>query len=117
LTEYDVEEFKKRYPHLAKELAEGKGVRRFSDVVEGEAPPFIPGPVDYLRRCKSVEEAKEVLDYLERIGELDKKERADLEEQLDNEGLESFGSRKDFGYYSERYLKNLNLKALQRRLP
>jgi len=117
MMEFDLEEFKRKYPHLSKELEEGIGVEKLSSLISTSEPPAMPGAVDYLRRCKSVQEALEVLDYLERTGELSKEHRQLLEAQLLSEGLESFGPKKDFGYYSEKYLKNINLKALQRRLP
>ncbi|PCN50352.1 hypothetical protein B6U99_04915 [Candidatus Geothermarchaeota archaeon ex4572_27] len=125
MLEFDLEEFRRRYPNLARELERGVGVKRLSELVEqqsqGEAreegPPSNPTAIDYLRRCRSVQEALEVLDYLERTGEISRGERQELEERLLSEGLESFGPRKGFGYYSEKYLKDIDLKALQRRLP
>jgi len=117
MKEYDLEEFKKKYPYLAKEILEGNGVRGLSELLEGDEPPFMPTAVDYLRRCNSTAEAVEVLNYLTRIGQLKDEERRELENKIFNEGLESLGPRKSFGYYSERYLKNLDLKRLQRGLP
>jgi len=117
LREYDVKEFRRKYPHLAEELEEGVGVKSIKELVEGAGPPFMPTAVDYLRRCSSLEEAMEVLEYLARTGQLREEERRLLEEKLVNEGLESLGPRKEFGYYSEKYLKDIDLKSLQRRLP
>ena len=127
MLEFDLEEFRRRYPNLARELERGIGVKRLSELVEqqqsqeevreDEGPPSNPTAIDYLRRCRSVQEALEVLDYLERTGEISRGERQELEERLLSEGLESFGPRKSFGYYSEKYLKDIDLKALQRRLP
>ncbi len=116
MKEYDIEEFKKKFPHLAKELEEGVGVRRIKDLVE-ETPPYLPSAVDYLRRCHSLEEALEVLEYLVRTGQISEDEGRELKDRVLKDGLESLGPRKNFGYYSEKFLKNLDLKALQRRLP
>lgn len=117
MEEHDLEEFKRRYPHLAKELIDGVGVRKLSELLESDEPPLIPTAVDYLRRCNSIAEALEVLDYLTRTGQLEEEERKELEDKIVNEGLESLGPRKSFGYYSERYLKDIDLRRLQRALP
>lgn len=105
MIEYDLDEFKKRYPHIAKELEEKVGVRSLSKLIKDDEPPFIPTAIDYLRRCKTLEEAREVLNYLVSIGELKADERQFFEEVLSNKGLESLGPRKEFGYYSEKYAK------------
>lgn len=103
MIEYELDEFKKRFPHLAKELE--AEARSLSELVESTEPPFMPTAIDYLRRCRTVKEAKEVLEYLVRTGQLKEEEREVFEEVLNNEGLESLGPRKEFGYYSEKYIK------------
>jgi len=92
--EFDVKRFKELFPHLAKEILEGPP-RIGRDPLEG----FLPGPVDYIRRCRTVKEAEEVIDYLERKGEISKEEAERLRRQLREKGLESFGPRKTPGYY------------------
>ncbi|MEM4700312.1 MAG: DUF2095 family protein [Candidatus Nezhaarchaeales archaeon] len=109
--EYELSEFRKRFPNLAKELE--AGTRSLSELVESVEPPSMPTVVDYLRRCKTMEEAKEVLEYLVRTGQLREEERDVLEKVLNNEGLESLGPRKEFGYYSERYIKYIRKDLLR----
>ncbi len=94
MIEYDIEKFKKLFPHLAKELLEG-APRLGRDPLRG----FMPGAVDFIRRARTVEEAEEVIDYLEKKGEISKEEAEALRKQLREKGLESFGRRKTPGYY------------------
>lgn len=89
---YDKEWFKRVFPNLAREVLEGGGI---TDPLRG----FTPGPVDFIRRARSAREAEEVIDYLERVGEIGRDEAESLRRKLREGGLESFGSRKGPGYY------------------
>lgn len=104
MRDYDIEEFRRKYPNLARELEGGIGVRSVAELAEGVEPPFMPTAVDYLRRCRSLEEAFDVLEYLARTGQLSEEDKALLRGELMRGGLESLGPRKEFGYYSERFL-------------
>jgi len=92
--EMDIEKFKKFFPRLAKEVLEGPP-RLGKDPLQG----FQPGAVDFIRRARSVEEAMEVIDYLEKRGEITHEEAEKMRKQLLELGLESFGKRKTPGYY------------------
>ncbi len=92
--EYDIRKFKKLFPHLAKELLEGPP-KLGKDPLRG----FMPGAVDFIRRARTPKEAEEVIDYLEKKGEITKEEADALRKQLREKGLESFGKRKKPGYY------------------
>ncbi|MGQ9788135.1 MAG: DUF2095 family protein [Candidatus Hadarchaeaceae archaeon] len=107
MAEYSEEEFRKKYPNLARELG-GKGSIRInavrSTVDEGERAAssvqgFTPTAVDFIRRCSTEEQALEIVNYLEAINEIDKVYARNLRRQLIERGLDSFGSRKDAGYY------------------
>lgn len=102
--EMDLEEFKKKFPNLYKELIEGRGriVSTYIDYNDRSADPwrgYEPSPIDYIRRAKTVDEALEVIDFLEKVGEL-KKDRADeLRRLVREKGLHVLGPRKRNGYY------------------
>ncbi len=104
MIEMDIEELKRKYPNLARELEEKimcvevRGSRTDDDFQIG-----MPDAVDYIRRCKSVQEAEEVISFLERTNQISKSKADELREQLYTQGLESFGPRKEFGYYTKRY--------------
>jgi len=110
----DWERFRKLFPHLAEEME--RGVARVSieafrvDPEEGERlargdpwAGYNPDVIDFLRRCDRVEEAEEIIDYLERRGEITSERAERLRRQLRERGLRSFGEKKEPGYY----LRNL----------
>ncbi len=112
--EIDRETFKKLFPNLYREM----GLKRMSvsiDAVrldEREAEeealrsrePTMPTPIDYLRRCDNNEEALEVISYLENRGEIQAEQAEKLRKQVKEHGVRSFGKKKEWGYYSTKYL-------------
>jgi len=104
------EELRRRFPHLYAELA----VKRHSIAINSsrssikdaeDAPSSndrnpLPDAVDYIRRCGNAEEAEEVIAFLEKRAEISKEYAETLRQQLRDHGLASFGSKKEWGYYS-----------------
>ena len=112
--EIDEKEFKKLFPNLYREM-NMKRMKISIDAIrvdqeegerEAEKPraPTMPTPIDYLRRCDTDEEALEVIDYLERRGEISVEKANRLRKQVKKHGVRSFGSKKEWGYYSTKYL-------------
>jgi hypothetical protein len=112
--EIDRETFKKLFPHLYREM-ELKKMSLSIDAIrfdEGEAKeeaskprePTMPTPIDYLRRCDNDDEALEVISYLERRGEISAEQAEKLRKQVKERGVRSFGKKKEWGYYSTKYL-------------
>jgi len=108
--ELDKEAFKKMFPYLAKELQSDdnkvpvNSVR--TDLQTGEKAAasekfvhYMPDVIDFLRRCDTREQAEEIIAYMEKRGEIDKQYAARLREQLKEEGVRSFGPKKEQGYY------------------
>jgi len=98
------DEFKKRYPTLAKEMEEGKGKADLRFEVEAPKPDrrfagYDPDVVDFLRRCSSDDEALEIIEYMRKRGEVTEKEAEALCAQLREKGVRSFGPKKKPGYY------------------
>jgi hypothetical protein len=103
------ERFRKLFPHLAEEMDSGRSRIRVADVEEGpsitEKGPqrkwasYDPDATDFIRRCSTEEEAEEIIAYLEERGEITHERASELRSQLHKNGLESFGSRKDVGFY------------------
>jgi len=105
MIEMDIEELRRKYPNLAKEL-EGRVMCievRGSRTSDEGFQIGMPDAVDYIRRCKSVQEAEEVISFLERTNQISKSKADELREQLYSQGLESFGPHKEFGYYMKKY--------------
>jgi len=105
MIEIDIEVLRKKYPNLARELEEKIMCIevRGSRTSDEDFRVGMPDTVDYVRRCKSVQEAEEVISYLERTKQISKSKASELREQLYSQGLESFGPHKEFGYYIKKY--------------
>jgi len=108
---FDKEVFKELFPHLAEELetntfsVEIHGVRgKVTDetVVDELRHPDV---ISFIRRAETEEQALEVIDYMERKGEISKEYADKLRKQLKDKGLRSFGPKKEPGYYFKRYYK------------
>jgi hypothetical protein len=61
---------------------------------------YDPDVVDFIRRCKTVEQAEEVVDYMESHGEITAERAAEIRKQIVEEGLRSFGPKKEMGFYN-----------------
>ena len=103
------EEFRTKFPHLTREIEEKKVTVRINSVrtepvEEGDETlsGYIPDVVDFLRRCEKLEEAIEIIGFLEKRGELSFEQAVRLRAQLKTQGLRSFGSKKEIGYYERR---------------
>lgn len=100
--EYSIDEFKKKFPKLAEEIFGGTAKKLELRVEMGFSDPwrgYVPTVIDYIRRCRTVEEALEVINYLLKHGELTQDEAKALESLLRSGGIEAFGGRKEDDYY------------------
>lgn len=112
--EFDEKTFKKLFPNLYHEMMLKKmgisidAVRVDQGEAEKEAmrprAPTTPTAIDYLRRCEDDREAMEVIDYLEKQGEISSEEAEGLRKQVTERGVRSFGKKKEWGYYSTKFL-------------
>lgn len=76
---------------------------------ENEVPPttetpdklrhFNPQAVDFIRRCDTEAQVEEIITYLEKRGEITHENAAQLRYQLKNEGVRSFGPKKEENHY------------------
>lgn len=100
-------------PHLANEMQSSKAdVRidgvRWEDTDRTRQPVrtdedrfsgYSPDIIDFLRRCNTEDEALEIIDFLEKRGEINPNHAKELRNQLKAQGLRSFGTKKIWGYY------------------
>jgi len=107
------EKLLERLPHLAKEMISSEsdvlieGVRweetnRTQQSIAADKPRFSghsPDVVDFLRRCATDEEAIQIIDFLEKQGEISTIHAKELRRQLQTQGVRSFGSKKSWGFY------------------
>jgi len=96
--------FKKLFPNLAKEI-EGEGSKIRIDQNDGASREdriwsgYDPDVVDFLRRCDDADQAEEVISYMEDREEITPERAAELRRQLMEQGLRSFGDKKEEDYY------------------
>jgi hypothetical protein len=98
------EEFKKKYPKLAEELELGVGKSELQFEVAKPKPErkysrYDPGVIDFIRRCTNEMQALEIIEYMKNREEITLEEAEMLCKQLEEEGLRSFGKKKEPGYY------------------
>ena len=97
------------FPNLSEEFKSGNcklqidEVRKDSETA-GKAKPdkfrnHNPTVIDFIRRCDTEKQAKTIIAYLERRGEVSKENAKKLRQQLRKDGVRSFGSKKENGYY------------------
>lgn len=108
--ELDKETFKKMFPNLAKEMESDEhkiGINAVrGDIETGEKAAssesfvhYMPDVIDFIRRCDTKEQAEEIIDYMEKRGEIEKQYAKKLRKQLRERGVRSFGPKKEENYY------------------
>ena len=115
--EFNVEEFKRKFPKLAEEIFNSKDKHLTLRVESGFSDPwrnYVPTVIDYIRRCKTVDEALRVIEYLSKRGELTGEEAEELKSILLTQGLDFFGSRKEDDYYYKEARRYWSLMRKQR---
>lgn len=108
LIEYSLEEFRRKFPNLAKEIEGGsesisidsvRTDRKEAEKASHFAHGFEPSAVDFIRRCDTEQQALEIINFLEDRKEIEHEHAMRLRRQLTVLGLRSFGSKKFPGYY------------------
>ena len=103
------EKFRKIFPNLAREVEQAPmkvGVDSIrADVEAGESTAseslmgYNPDVIDFLRRCDTEEEAKEIIGYMVKRGEISPEYAKRIRGQLKDRGVRSFGAKKEDNYY------------------
>lgn len=60
---------------------------------------FNPTVEDFIRRCDTHDQAEEIICYLQKRGELTQEDACQVRAKLKEEGLRSFGPKKEADYY------------------
>lgn len=108
--ELNRESFKKMFPNLTKELQTNDNEVHVNSArinqEDGEKAAtsqnfdhYMPDVIDFIRRCDANEQVEEIIDYMEKRGEIDKKYAHKLRKQLKEKGVRSFGTKKEQDYY------------------
>jgi hypothetical protein len=107
MSEHVNEEFRKKYRNLDEEFGKSGTVKIQavrSNVREAERAAhcrqgYDPTAVDFIRRCENDGQALEIINFLERKGEIESSYAKRLRSQLVEHGLKSFGKRREPGCY------------------
>ena len=97
-------EFKKKFPKLAEEMEQGVGKAELAFEVEKPKPirkfaGYDPNVIDFIRRCTNDTQALEIIEYMKNREEITHEEAENLCRQLEEQGLRSFGRKKNPGHY------------------
>jgi hypothetical protein len=65
---------------------------------------YEPTVIDFIRRCETEEQALEIIDFMEKRGEITQDYAKRLKNQLAKLGVRSFGEQKKPGYYERNRL-------------
>jgi hypothetical protein len=106
-------DFKDAFPAISEEMEAGltkqqkiDGVRTLSDESDpAQMEPFTPTVVDYIRRCDTVSQAIEIVEYLLKQNEITENQAREIKRQLKAHGVRSFGTKKESGYYLQHGLE------------
>jgi len=102
--------FKKMFPRLADEMEVGKAGIDANKAPSGHITEqkataskrfdhYNPTVTDFLCRCDNPRQAEEIIDYMEKRGEIDYPYAQKLRGQLKKNGVRSFGAKREEGYY------------------
>lgn len=107
--EFDKEKLRRMFPSLAEELESSENRLEINSVrtdgLMGERSAsqrldhYNPDVIDFIRRCDTELEAEEIIRYIEKLGEIDEVYSKKLRNQLKQQGVRSFGSKKEHDYY------------------
>jgi hypothetical protein len=93
------DELKKRFPHIAKEMEESPPEETASIKVKADPSGYEPNVLDFLARCDNNKQAMEIVDYLERRGELSKTDASALRLRINRYGVRSVAKKRMPGHY------------------
>ena len=108
---FDRDRLRRIFPNLAKELDDDNNKVAINSVrtdsATGEKASskrfihYMPDVIDFIRRCDTIEQADEIVSYMERTGQIEKNCAIKIKNQLKDEGVRSFGQKKEDDYYSK----------------
>jgi hypothetical protein len=93
------DELKKRFPHIAKEIEEQPSEETASIKVRANPSGYQPNVMDFLARCDNNKQALEIIDYLEKRGELPQTDASALRLRISEHGVRSVAKKRKPGHY------------------
>lgn len=71
---------------------------------------YNPKAEDFIRRCNTLDQAEEVIEYLLKRKEISMQDAQTLRDKLKKEGLTSYGPKKSWGYFERKYRRGAEIK-------
>lgn len=93
------EELKKKFPNIAKEMEESPPEETPRLKVRTDPSCYQPNVFDFLARCDNNKQAIEIVDYLEKRGELPNTEADALRHRISEHGVRSLVKKRAPGHY------------------
>ncbi|MEJ5292336.1 MAG: DUF2095 family protein [Candidatus Methanosuratincola sp.] len=98
---FSEKELKRDYPNLYREVRSASASVRPLKVDRGRG--YDPSVIDFLQRCSTDEEGLEVIDFLEKRGEISEAYANSLRKKIAESGIRSFGKKRESGYYFKKF--------------
>jgi hypothetical protein len=95
--EVDKKQFRKMFPNLAQEMGNRKQKVGISSIRSN--PKTAEKTAKREKNLSSNQQAEEIINYMEKRGEVTRSYAQKLRQQLREKGVRSFGPKKEDGYY------------------
>jgi hypothetical protein len=93
------DELKKRFPNIAKEIDESQPEASIGVKIKAGPSGYQPNVLDFLARCDNNKQANEIIDYLEKQGELSPNDASSLRQRISKHGVRSVSKKREPGHY------------------
>ena len=112
--EYNRDEFSDTLPHLTEELSDQDHPGRIpiSEVGFDDLKPNDPNCESFIQRCSNVEDAFEIINFLEKREEISEENAQNYRVRLKKKGLKDFGPHRASGYYEKVHRRNKKIPQL-----
>ena len=107
--DYDLNDFSNTLPNLTSELTkeDHPGSVPLEDIKFDDISPGDPSAEEFIQRCITVNEALEIIDFLEKKEEISQKMAHDYRDRLEKRGLKDFGPHRERGFYESKYRRKI----------
>lgn len=95
---FSKDELKKDFPNLIREIEANDSEDQCGLKID-RSRGYTPNVIDFIGRCERDDEAIEIIDYLEKRGEITHIYAEALRKQVKERGVRSFGRKRTPGYY------------------
>lgn len=112
--DYDLDDFNESLPNLSKEISQpdDSSSIHLNKIEFQDEIPIDPDVDIFIRRCSTVKEAFEIINYLEKREEITIEKANECRDKLEKYGLEKFGPHIEYGYYEKKYRYNRKFHQL-----